>query len=56
MVLSNAQLLLAPDFTTILLLAEDASDIGLGAVLLQEDQCGIEKPVSYFSQTLKKAS
>lgn len=32
----------------------DASALGAGAVLLQEDENGIGHPVSYFSQKFKK--
>lgn len=31
----------------------DASDVGAGAVLLQTDEKGEEKPVSYFSRKFK---
>jgi len=35
-------------------LAVDASDIGTGAVLLQEDASGVEHPVCYFSKKFEK--
>ena len=35
-------------------MAIDASDVGVGAVLLQDDNEGTEKPVSYFSKKLNK--
>ena len=42
------------DFKKPFLLAVDASDFGVGAVLLQEDQEKIEHPISYFSCKLDK--
>lgn len=53
-VLANKPVLIAPDFTRPFKMAVDASDIGVGAVLLQDDDSGIEKPVSYFSRKLNK--
>ena len=41
---------MAPDFHKPFLLMVDASDNGAGAVLMQQDEKGIEHPVSYFSQ------
>ena len=35
-------------------LAEDASDVGAGAVLLQEDVNEVEHPVNYFSKKFGK--
>ena len=35
-------------------LAVDASDIGAGAVLIQEDNNGVDHPVSYFSKKFNK--
>ena len=35
-------------------LAVDASDVGIGAVLLQEDNDGIDHPVCYFSKKFNK--
>ena len=42
----------APDFTKIFLVAVDASDSGVGGVLMQEDDNGILHPVAYFSKKL----
>ena len=42
---------MAPDFDK---LAVDASDVGIGAVLLQEDNNGIDHPVCYFSKKFNK--
>ena len=50
----NTPVLLAPDFNKSFKLAVDASDIGIGAVLLQEDDNCIDHPVYYFSKKLKK--
>ena len=33
-------------------IAIDVSDVGVGAVLLQEDEMGMERPISYFSKKL----
>lgn len=48
--LANAPVLTAPNFEKPFLLAVDASAFGAGAVLLQEDDKGVEHPVSYFSK------
>ena len=53
-VLISEPVLVAPDFQKQFKIAVDASDIGCGAVLLQEDQSGIDRPVSYFSRKLNK--
>ena len=45
-------MLKSPDFSEPFKLAVDASDIGVGAVLLQNDSFGIEHPVAYFSKKL----
>lgn len=44
----------APDFSLPFKLEVNASAVGAGAVLLQEDVHGIDHPVSYFSQKLNK--
>jgi len=46
--------LLAPEFHRPFKLAIDASDVGVGAVLLQEDSAGVDRPVSYFSKKLNR--
>ena len=48
-VLLMAPALRAPDFSKLFKLFIDASDIGVGGVLLQEDNDGIDHPVCYFS-------
>ena len=32
----------------------EASALGAGAVLLQEDECGVDHPICYFSRKFKK--
>ena len=46
-ILNSAPVLLASDFDKCFKLAVDASDVGIGAVLLQEDNNGIDHPVCY---------
>ena len=53
-ILKSAPVLLPPDFDKCLKLAVDASDVGIGAVLLQEDNNGIDHPVCYFSKKFNK--
>ena len=52
--LKSAPVFLAPDFDKYFKLAVDASDVGIGAVLLQEDNNGIDHPVCYFSKKFNK--
>ena len=47
--------LAAPDVSTQFVLEVDASERGIGAVLLQDDAYGISHPVSYFSKKLVKS-
>ena len=53
-ILKNAPVLLAPDFDKCFKLAVNVSDVGIGAVLLQEDHNGIDHPVCYFSKKFNK--
>nr|XP_054769552.1 uncharacterized protein LOC129277391 [Lytechinus pictus] len=53
-ILVNEPVLAAPNFTKPFKVAIDACDVGVGAVLLQEDEEGIEKPVCYFSKKLNR--
>ena len=53
-ILKSALVLLAPDFDKCFKLAVDASDVGICAVLLQEDNNGIDHPVCYFSKKFNK--
>lgn len=50
--LSNAPVLSAPRFDCPFKLAVDASDTGVGGVLLQEGPDGVDHPVSFFSKKL----
>ena len=49
-ILTHCPILAAPNFTKNFKLAVDASDIGAGAVLLQEDDKSIDHPLCYFSK------
>ena len=53
--LQSAPVLTAPDFKSPFKLAVDASDVAAGAVLLQEDDEGVEHPVCYFSKKFNKS-
>jgi transposase InsO family protein len=52
---ANIAMLNFPDFDQPFIVAVDASNDGLGAVLLQLDEDNLEKPIAYASTTLKKA-
>ncbi|XP_072180884.1 uncharacterized protein [Diadema setosum] len=49
-ILSSGPVLAAPDFKKGFSLAVDASDVGAGAVLMQADDDGVDRPVGYFSK------
>lgn len=51
--MTNAPVLAEPAFDCLFKLAVDASDLGAGAVLLQDDADGTVHPVSYFSKKKK---
>ena len=53
-ILMSTPVLLAPNFDKPFKLAVDASDLGAGAVLIQEDNNGIDHPVCYFSKKFNK--
>ena len=53
-ILNSVPVVLAPDFDKCFKLAVDASDVGIGAVLLQEDNNGVDHPVCYFSKKFNK--
>lgn len=53
--LCSAPVLSAPDFTHPFQLEVDASRVGCGAVLTQEDDLGINHPICYFSRKFSKA-
>ena len=53
-ILKSAPVLLAPDFDKCFKLAVDASDVGIGVFVLQEDNNGIDHPVCYFSKKFNK--
>ena len=53
-ILKSAPVLLAPNFDKEFKLAVDASDVGAGSVLLQEDDNGVDHPVCYYSKKFNK--
>ena len=52
--LSNAPVLLTPNFGKPFKRAVDASDVGAGGVFLQEDENGVDHLVCYFSHKNKR--
>lgn len=52
--LVNHAVLRAADYTKPFKIATDASDVGVGAVLLQADENNVAHPVAYFSKKLNK--
>ncbi|KAF7661623.1 hypothetical protein LDENG_00257510 [Lucifuga dentata] len=52
--LCSAPVLVAPDYARSFKLEVDASACEAGAVLLQEDQQGVDHPVCYFSKKFNK--
>ena len=53
-ILTNAPLLVPPDYSREFRLYVDSCDDGAGAVLMQEDQDGIEHPICYYSKKYVK--
>ncbi|KAJ8018540.1 hypothetical protein HOLleu_43415 [Holothuria leucospilota] len=53
-ILVNHPVLRAADYTKPFKIATDASDVGVGAVLLQADENNVAHPVAYFSKKLNK--
>ena len=51
--LTNAPLLVFPDFKKEFILETDASGLGLGAVLAQQQDDGSVAPIAYASRTLQ---
>ena len=52
--LMNSPVLVSPDFQKQFKLAVDASDVGIGAILCQEGDDGIDRVVCFFSKKLNK--
>lgn len=50
-ILSSSPVLVSPDYTKEFRLYTDSSDVGIGAVLVQEL---IERPITYFSKKLTR--
>lgn len=50
----NAPVLAAPQWDRVFKLEVDASAVGAGAVLLQADDLGVDKPVCFFSRKFNK--
>lgn len=51
-ILLSVPVLMAPDFQKQFKLFVDASDVGIGVVLFQEDSHGVDHPVCYYSKKL----
>ncbi len=47
-------MLMAPDFYKPFRLLTNASDIGVGSVLVREDEEGIDHPLNFYSKKLNK--
>ena len=55
MILLSSPVLTAPNFDKQFKLYMDASDVGVGAVLQQEDDQGIDHSISYFSKNFDES-
>ena len=53
--LTNAPVLIFPDYSKPFIMCTDASQVGLGAVLMQTDNRGKNQPVAFASRTLNPA-
>lgn len=51
-ILTCEPVLAAPDFGIPFKMAVDACDVGVGAVLMQADKTGMDRPVAYYSKKL----
>jgi hypothetical protein len=54
-IMVNAVVLKHPDFDKTFIVSTDASGGGLGAILSQENEDGIEQPIMFASKSLNKA-
>lgn len=53
--LTSAPVLITPDFDKPFIIQCDASKLGIGGVLAQEDNEGVERPIAYYSYKLNQA-
>ena len=53
-ILITKPVLKAPDFKKPFTLSVDASDIGIGGVLMQENNDGLLQPISYYSKKINR--
>jgi hypothetical protein len=51
-ILKSLPILYNPDYTKELIVQTDASDLGLGAILTQRNEAGVELPIVYLSRKL----
>ena len=51
----SAPVLVTPQFDNPFILMVDASDVGVGAALVQKDHKGLEHPIAYFSRKFNKS-
>ena len=51
----SAPVLVTPQFDKRFVLMVDTTDLGVGSVLLQEDQQAVEHPIAYYSQKFNKS-
>ena len=53
--LIQVPILIPPDFNKQFIIRSDASRSGIGGVIIQKDDNGVEKPIHYVSKVLPKA-